>query len=304
LDRDFNNEVSSSGRENFRVSYFTAELFLILSLFCFTGLNLVYGENRAEFQTSGGSPLFPDVTLALLVFGSIFVVMSFRSFLLVQKKKLPVVDARSRIVKNLWTIIAETIFQNRKAISLVATIYAVIFAFLDGILIFQPSVDFVSAYGYSSPAFVLENCCGPAGYVPVGLAYFPAQHFGIQLIPISLLIMLLVSILVGINVAFLISSVRSSQPIRSSSNQGGHSGLSRNSFFGSTVGAVFGVFAGCPTCAAAFFLSMIAGSGATAISITIAEFQPVIILVSIPLLVGSIFWQTKSLQKILLGCQL
>ena len=304
MDREFNNEVGSSGRENFRGSYFGTELFLILSLFCFTGLNLVYGENRTDFQISGGSPFFPDVTLVLLVFGSIFLALSFRSFLSVQQKKLPVADARSRIVKSLWTIIAETISQNRKTISLVAAIYAVIFAFLDGILIFQPSVDFVSAYGYSSPAFVVENCCGPPGYVPVGLAYFPAQHLGIQLIPVSLLIMFLVSMLVGINVAFLISSVRSSQPIRSSSDQGTHSGLTSNSLFGSAVGAVFGVFAGCPTCAAAFFLSMIAGSGATAVSLTIAEFQPVIILVSIPLLVGSIFWQSRSLQKILLGCQI
>ncbi len=213
-------------------------------------------------------------------------------------------DSKSRVMKSLGTTVAETIFQNGRIISIASIVYGAIFAFLDGILIYQPSVNFASAYGITSPSFVVEYCCGPPGYVPAGQAYFPAEHFGIQLIPASILMMLLVSTLVGVNVAFLITSIRSSQPMRNLQIFGSSASLNRTSFLGGAAGATFGVFAGCPTCAAAFFLSMIAGSGATAFSLTISEFQPVIILVSIPLLFGFIIWQARGLRKILTGCSI
>jgi len=301
LDRNLSSKEDQPKLGEFRPNYFVTKFSLLITLLFFTGVNILYAENRAHFQTSG-SPFFPDLTLVLLISGSSFLILGILSYLSIQRKEPPVTNSKSRVVKSLRTIVAETIFQNGRIISAGAIAYGLVLAFLDGILIYQPSVNFASAYGITSPAFIVEDCCGPPGYVPAGLAYFPAEHFGIQLIPASILIMLLVSILVGVNVAFLITSVRSSQPMRGVQRTGDLASLNRTSFLGGAVGATFGVFAGCPTCAAAFFLSMIAGSGATAFSLTISEFQPMIILVSVPLLFGSIFWQAKGLRKIFSGC--
>jgi hypothetical protein len=301
LEKNLSSRQNRSKLGEFRPHHFVTEFSFLIALLFFTSVNMLFAENKSDFQTSG-SPFFPDLTLIMMISGSSFLILGVFSYLSIQRKKPPVMDSKSRITKSLGTTVAETIFQNGRIITVAAIVYGAIFAFLDGILIYQPSVNFAAAYGITSPAFVVEDCCGPPGYVPAGLAYFPAEHFGVQLIPASILIMLLVSILVGVNVAFLVTSIRSSQPMRDMQRSGNSASLNRTSFLGGAVGATFGVFAGCPTCAAAFFLSMIAGSGATAFSLTISEFQPVIILVSIPLLFGSILWQAKSLRKILAGC--
>jgi hypothetical protein len=284
-------------------SFISSWITLLVSLSFFTGLNLVYAENKPAFELSSSSAFYADLTLVLLLVGVAFLCASVFLFLRVEIRNHPIIDSNSRVSYSVGGIIAETIFRNRKLIALVAIVYGVVFALLDGILIYQPTVDFATVYGVTNPSTVVETCCGPPGYVPVGLVYFPLQHLGLQLIPMSLLIMILVSVLVGVNVSLLIASIEKSRPL-TTMNPNAPSTRANSSFLGSAVGAVFGVFAGCPTCAAAFFLSMIAGSGATAFSLTISQFQPVIILVSIPLLFGSIAWQARSMKKIMLGCSL
>jgi len=276
--------------------YRFSEFSLVAGILCFIVVNLIYAENKVDFETSGESTFFPDVTLLLLVLGATFMIVSVASFLSVESKRTTTIDSQLKVKWSVGAIIAETLSDKKFLIAGVSAVYGFIFAFLDGVLIYQPNVDFTVAYGFSAPASVVENCCGPPGYIPAGLVYFPAQHLGIQLIPASLMIMVLISVLVGLNVALLIASVEKSRMGKSVS------GVKSSPVFGGAFGAVLGVFAGCPTCAAVFFLSMIAGSGATAFSIAISEFQPVIILVSIPLLVASILWQARSIGKILQGC--
>jgi hypothetical protein len=279
-----------------RPSYLPSEISLLVALLFFTTVNLIYAENKSDYQTSSGSAYYPDLTLIFLVLGAAFLTISIVGFLRIESRKPLTIDSQSRVRKSLGAIVAEAIFQNRGVLTLIAVAYGLVFAFIDGILIYQPTIDFGSNYGVTVPTSVVENCCGPPGYVPVGLVYFPAQHLGIELIPLSLMIMVLVSVLVGVNVALLLESVRISRPMKMQK--------SGNSFVGGIIGAAFGVFSGCPTCAAAFFLSMIAGSGATAFSFTISELQPAIILISIPLLFFSIVWQARSIRTILLGCKI
>lgn len=279
-----------------RPSYLPSEISLLVALLFFTTVNLIYAENKSDFQTSSGSAYYPELTLVFLVLGAAFLTVSIVGFLRIESRKPLTIDNQSRLRKSLGAIVAEAIFQNRSVLTLIAVGYGMVFAFIDGILIYQPTIDFGTNYGVTVPTYVVENCCGPPGYVPVGLVYFPAQHFGIELIPLSLMIMVLVSVLVGVNVALLLESVRKSKPMKMQK--------SGNSFVGGIIGAAFGVFSGCPTCAAAFFLSMIAGSGATAFSLTISELQPAIILISVPLLFFSIVWQARSIRTILLGCKI
>jgi hypothetical protein len=300
LREDSSDGQDSSEIKNLRPSYLVSEFSLVTALVFFTFINLLYATNKSEFQTSGESPFYPDLTLSLLIIGTALLSLTVISFLRVEVRRPVHVGANSRITESLGAIIGNSIIWNRRLVVLVALVYGTVFAFLDGILIYQPTVNFATVYGVTSTSSIVENCCGPPGYVPVGLAYFPAQHVGIQLIPISILTMVLVSLLVGVNAALLFESVKDSRPLKQRINTPIAPG--NTPFLGGAIGAVFGVFAGCPTCAAAFFLSMIAGSGATVFSLTISEFQPVIVLISIPLLVGSIVWQSRSIRTILQGC--
>lgn len=290
---------SSTTKKKYLLKYLLAESFFLGAILSFTGMNLIYAANKIDFESSSGTAFYPDVALILLVIGAIFLASSLLSFFSIESQRPLERDAQFRLLKSAGSIIAESISQNKLIVAATAAVYATIFALLDGILIYQPSVNFLTAYGVSNPAIVIENCCGPPGYIPVELIYFPSQHFGIQLIPISVMIMLLISLLVGVNVALLVVSVKKS---RFSTTQKLDVGVKTSPVFGGAFGSILGVFAGCPTCAAAFFLSMIAGSGATAFSIAISEFQPVIILLSVPLLFGSIWWQARAIGKILVGC--
>ena len=282
-------------------NYFPVGLSLVMALFFFISLNIVYAENKSAFLSANSSPFYPDLALLLLSAGSILIFYSAISYLNVERRKPILVDGKSRVSWSVSRIIADAFFQERKFIALSAFLYGIFFAFVDAILIYQPTVDFPSAYGFASPAAVVENCCGPPGYVPVGLVYLPAQHFGIQLVPLSILIMFIVSILVGVNVSLIVASVRKSRALIDTSTPGASS-IAKRPFMGGALGAAFGLFAGCPSCAAVFFLSMIAGSGATAFSLVISNYQPFIIALSLPLLFASILWQAKSIKTILLGC--
>lgn len=303
MDENVTESRKSAGLSGLHSRYFVSEFFIALALVFFTAMNIIYVENRSVFQTSNGSSSFyPDVTLLLLLVGVAFLATGAASFLRIEAKQPIGAESDSIFSKSIGGIVADTVSKYGRIVIVVAAIYGAIFALLDGILIYQPTVNFASVYGFSSPGVVVADCCGPPGYVPVGLMYFPAEHLGIQLIPISVLIMILVSLLVGVNAALLLASVEKSRPLKLQKRTGVTVGSGGSSFLSGVLGAAFGVFAGCPTCAAAFFLSMIAGSGATAFSLIISEFQPAIILISIPLLFGSILWQAKSIRKVQLGC--
>jgi hypothetical protein len=300
MDSDLTDQRRSSpSNRRDKSRYIPAEILFLISVVFFTVMNLIYESNKSDFDSSTGNALYPDVTLFLLIAGALFLVSSVISLLSAESGKPVKADGQSRVSKSTVAVVADSLSENKKVVAVSAIIYGIIFAFLDGIMIFQPTVNFKIAYGITGPATVVENCCGPPGYIPVGLAYFPSQHFGIQLIPLSLMILVLMSTLVGVNVSLLIASVRTS---KSNLGQQVRTSVKSSSFFGGAFGALLGVFAGCPTCAAAFFLSMIAGSGATAFSLAISAYQPLIILASVPLLIGSILWQARSIRKILLGC--
>lgn len=287
-------ERKSSRPENSRPDHRYARLFLISSVLFFAAMNLVYAAYRPYFELSSSSAFFAVATFFLFSLGVAFLAASAFFYLRTESRRPDALEDNSRIKKTVGAVVAEAISQKWKNLAVVAVIYALVFSFLDGVLIYQPGVDFATVYGISNPQMVVETCCGPPTYVPVGLVYFPAQHFGLQLIPASIAIMLCISLLVGVNVALMFLSVEKSRPLKNLQKNAGS--------LGGSIGAVFGIFAGCPTCAAAFFLSMIAGSGATAFSFTISEFQPLILLLSIPLLIASIIWQSKCIETILSGC--
>ena len=205
-------------------------------------------------------------------------------------------DTKSnRVRRTASNAIAEAFFKNRKMMIFSTLVYAFFFAIIDAIIVYQPTVDFAKAYGVAGiESSLVVSCCGPPGYVPVGLVYFPSWHLGLELIPTSILLMLLISVLVALNISLIYSAISASRANSVAKTKGS---------LGGVFGAAIGLFAGCPTCAAAFFLSMIAGSGATVFSIYISQYQALIATLTVPILLISIYSQARSVSIIIRGCE-
>ncbi|MHB8565803.1 MAG: hypothetical protein ACYC7D_06005 [Nitrososphaerales archaeon] len=272
--------------------YGLPKLELILALALFTLTNLVYVTNRSDFFNSDASPVAAYLSLSLLSGGAILLSLSGLSYLRITCREAPAVDPKtSKVHVKIGKIIADSFFENRKVVAIAFVLYAAFFSFVDGILIYQPSVDFFEAYGVKGVQAISSACCGFPGFVPSVSIYFPAQHAGMLVIPLNILLMVLLSSLVSLNVTLLYRAASLSRTMKN--NGKGSLGV---------VGAISGLFAGCPTCAAAFFLSIIAGTGATAFSIYISQYQILIIALTLPLLLGSIYWQAKSIRILIEGC--
>ncbi|HYB05040.1 MAG TPA: hypothetical protein VED17_11300, partial [Nitrososphaerales archaeon] len=96
MDRNLSSKEDPPKLGKFRPNYFVTEFSLLIALLFFTGVNILYAENKADFQTSG-SPFFPDLTLVLLIFGSSFLILGILSYLSIQRKKSPMMDSKSRV---------------------------------------------------------------------------------------------------------------------------------------------------------------------------------------------------------------
>ncbi|MBI3841098.1 MAG: hypothetical protein HY297_03975 [Thaumarchaeota archaeon] len=163
-----------------------------------------------------------------------------------------------------------------------ASAFAFLYAIVTSMIVYQPSVDFVRDYGVSVPSAMI----GPFGqplYAPVLYVYL-VNHLGLLLIPLTLLLLLATSALVGLNFALTAFAFDN----RAGAGRGWVGGL----------GAVVALFTGCPTCAGLFFASVLGGSGAVAFASIVALYQPVFILLSIPVLLGTPYLISRSLSKV------
>jgi hypothetical protein len=155
--------------------------------------------------------------------------------------------------------------------TVIALLYGVVYAFFSSLIVYQPTVNFAQAYGASSTSWTYVVCCGDAGTVPKLMVYLsPSLHLGMQLVPLSLLFLLVVPVLVGFNatLSFYAFSLASAP-------------LTGRWFAAS--GAVVGLFTACPTCAGLFLASSIGGVGTT-LAISLAPYQLLFVVVSIPVL--------------------
>lgn len=162
--------------------------------------------------------------------------------------------------------------------------YAVVFAFFSGTLVYQPTVNFASAYGVSNPGTYTAVCCGGFGSTPELEVYIsPAMHLAVQLLPLTILLIVIVPVLVTLNLAVAIHSFR-----QKSMRTGGWVG---------SVGAFIGLLTGCPTCAGYFLVSAVGGLGVTAFTFVLDPYQMLFVVVSIPLLLVGPFLTAYGLKR-------
>jgi len=184
--------------------------------------------------------------------------------------------------KDLSTIIALITWnsKSRKIFVLTFIGYGIFFSLVSGTLVYQPEVNFAVHYGATIPSGFIAPCCDGPGYMPKIIIYL-TEHIGLQIIPINLVLQIVVSYLVGLNVAIAVSAYTISKKGR---------GMT-------TIGAAVGLFIACPTCAGTFLSIFIGTASGIALSIALTQMQTLFIAISIPILLITPYIMAKKLQN-------
>ncbi len=184
--------------------------------------------------------------------------------------------------KDLSTIIALVTSNSRSRRIFVVTFigYGIFFSLASGTLVYQPEVNFSIHYGADIPSGFIAPCCDGPGYMPKAIVYL-TEHIGLQIIPINLVLQVIVSYLVGLNVAIATRAFTISK-------QGG--GMS-------TIGAATGLFIACPTCAGTFLSIFIGTASGIALSLALTQLQTLLIAVSIPVLLVTPYAMARKLRN-------
>ena len=181
---------------------------------------------------------------------------------------------------------AARIFEKRSYFRLLiisSMLYGLFFAYLTRILIYIPTeVSLDDAINF--PSFALTLCCGSPGYFPMATIRL-TENLSVLLIPLNLILAVSVSLLVGFNIVL---NVYALQLARAQAR--------RKISAVSTMGALSGLFIGCPTCAGGLFSAILGFGTGTAVSI-LAPFQTLFILMSLPVLVLTSILLLRNVRK-------
>ena len=170
-----------------------------------------------------------------------------------------------------------------KVMAIFAITYGIFFGFLSQIFIYKYDISF-SEQGITVPSVNVIPCCNMPGYVPM-LTVFPTDHFLIMIIPINIILAVIVSVMVGFNISLTLYAFN----LEKAQN------TKRVSSVGS-IGAISGLFVGCPTCAGSLFSMLLGYSVGTTMAV-LASFQTLFILISIPSLILAPFLIGRGIRS-------
>ena len=242
---------------------------------------LAYAKNNSLIITPGAMPALQRlaITTYVVLFASFFAI----GWGLYKTYRTKIMSSDSSLI----SIISKAINNNRsKKIFIISAIgYGIFFAFTSGIIIYKPDIN-ATDYGFPKPPHIeISPCCDQPGYMPMIFAFF-TEHVGLQIIPLNLLLLMIVSFLVGLNFALASS-------IFSVAKSGGKLGA---------FGAMTGLFVGCPTCAGTAFMMLFGfGTGATTFTLFLttfeAQIQTIFIAISIPVLLATPIIMAKKIRS-------
>jgi hypothetical protein len=160
--------------------------------------------------------------------------------------------------------------------------YGIIFGFLSQIFIYNNNISFMEQ-GILVPSVNIVPCCNIPGYVPMFTAYL-TDHFLVLLIPINIILAITVSVLVGINFALSVYTLKLTR-------------MSKNKVsFMQSIGLTGGLFVGCPTCAGSIFSTLLGFSAGTTIA-ALALFQTLFIAITVPALIITPFLIIHKIRR-------
>ncbi len=244
---------------------------VLLGLFSLVLTFIIYGRLTTP---SGEQPVM--ITPYLMNLANAVLIIIFLSLLFVGYGIYRIFKAEQRLktdANSLMSYITAAFLDNKywKVMAISAIIYGIFFGFLSQIFIYRYDISF-SEQGITVPSVNVIPCCNIPGYVPM-LTVFPTDHFLIMIIPINIILAVIVSVLVGFNISLTLYAFN----LEKAQN------IKRVSFVGS-VGAISGLFVGCPTCAGSLFSILLGYSLGTTMAV-LAPFQTLFILISIPSLI-------------------
>jgi len=180
------------------------------------------------------------------------------------------------------TIIAKATMnsKSRKIFAVTFIAYGMFFSLTAGLIVYQPDVIFSYHYDAIVPSAHMTACCAEPGYMPKIIVYI-TEHVGLQIIPINLLLVIVVSYLVGLNTALAIKAISMTR------KSGGLTG----------IGATTGLFVACPTCVSTFFAIFIGSSSAVTFTVILTQLQTLFVGITIPILLLTPILIAKKMQK-------
>ena len=182
----------------------------------------------------------------------------------------------------LVSIIAKTTADSKSKKIFVVTfiVYSIFFSLTAGLIVYQPDVTFSHDYDVIVPSAHMNACCGEPGYMPRIIVYI-TEHIGLQIIPINLLLVVIVSYLVGLNTALAVRAIS----------------ITKKSGGLTSIGAATGLFVACPTCVSTFFAIFIGSSGAVTFTVILTQLQTFFVGITIPILLLTPMLIAKKIQK-------
>ncbi len=235
----------------------------------------------SKYQDS--SLVTPDVLesfirLSYLFYGILLLAFGSISYGIYKYQKYKILQSRTDYLSTVATV--TTSKKARKIFIITFVTYGIFFSLTSGTLIYQPEVTFSYHYGAKIPSAQIVPCCDIPGYMPKILVYL-TEHVGLQIIPINLVLQLVVSYLVGLNMAIAISAISLSKKNRSVSG----------------VGAATGLFIACPTCVGSFLSLFVGTASGIALSIALVQLQTLFIGISIPVLLATPFILSRKIRN-------
>jgi len=170
--------------------------------------------------------------------------------------------------------------KSRKIFVVTSLAYGMFFSLAAGLIVYQPDVIFSYHYDAVVPSAHMNACCGEPGYMPTIIVYI-TDHLGLQIIPINLVLVIIVSYLVGLNTSLAVKAISTTK------KSGGLTGIS----------ATTGLFIACPTCAGTFLTIFIGSSSAVTLTLVLTQLQTLFIGITIPILLLTPIIIAKKIQK-------
>jgi len=180
------------------------------------------------------------------------------------------------------SIIAKTTMdvKSRKIFIVTFIAYGMFFSLTAGLIVYQP--DFIFSYHFDVivPSAHMNACCGEPGYMHTIIVYM-TEHVGLQIIPINLELVIIVSYLVGLNTALAVKAIS----------------ITKKSGGLTSIGATTGLFVAGPTCVSTFFAIFIGSSSAVTFTVVLTQLQTLFVGITIPVLLLTPIIIAKKLQK-------
>ena len=183
---------------------------------------------------------------------------------------------------DILTIIAKITLnsKSRKIFAITFITYGVFFSLTAGLIVYQPDVTFSHHYDAIVPSAHMNVCCGEPGYMPTIIVYI-TEHIGLQIIPINLVLVIIVSYLVGLNTSLAVKAIS----------------ITKKSGGLTSIGATTGLFVACPTCVGTFFALFVGSSSAITFTVILTQLQTLFVGITIPILLLTPIIIAKQMQK-------